>query len=107
MRCCCSHSAGASINRASPMPRGSRPSTAALTSDGARNASEIVMLTWRALQSSRIAMSSIVAVPASISDNQSRPRARMSSQPLPSRTVATSSDPSGRGRNSSASGLVR
>jgi hypothetical protein len=33
------------------------------------------MLTCRLLQSSRAAMSSIVAVPASISDSQSRPRA--------------------------------
>jgi hypothetical protein len=37
-------------------PTRSRPSTAALTSDGARNASEIVMLTWRGLQSSRTAI---------------------------------------------------
>ncbi len=39
------HSAGASRNRSTPMPRGSRPSTAALTRSGARNASEMVILT--------------------------------------------------------------
>ena len=37
------HSAGASRNAATPMPLGSRPSTAALISPGAMNASEIVM----------------------------------------------------------------
>jgi hypothetical protein len=41
---CWLHSAGASRSRSTPMPRGSRPSTAALTRSGARNASEIVML---------------------------------------------------------------
>src|SRR5213595_3844920 len=35
------HSAGASRRRVTPMPRGSRPSTAAFTRSGARNASEI------------------------------------------------------------------
>src|SRR5258708_40210423 len=42
---CRLHSAGASRNRSTPMPRGNRPSTAALTRSGARKASEIVMLT--------------------------------------------------------------
>ena len=42
---CWLHSAGASRNRSTPMPRGSRPSTAARTRSGARNASDIVMLT--------------------------------------------------------------
>lgn len=42
---CRRHSAGASRSRSTPMPRGRRPSTAALTRPGARNASEIVMLT--------------------------------------------------------------
>jgi hypothetical protein len=42
---CWLHSAGASRSRSTPMPRGSRPSTAARTRSGARNASEIVMLT--------------------------------------------------------------
>src|SRR5438034_7139314 len=37
------HSAGASRRRVTPMPRGSRPSTAAFTRSGARNASEIVI----------------------------------------------------------------
>ena len=43
------HSAGASRKFATPMPRGSRPSTAALTRPGAINAIEMVMLTWRTL----------------------------------------------------------
>jgi len=42
---CRLHSAGASRSRSTPMPRGKRPSTAALTRSGARNASEMVMLT--------------------------------------------------------------
>ena len=46
---CWLHSAGASRSRSTPMPRGKRPSTAARTRSGARNASEIVMLTWRTL----------------------------------------------------------
>jgi hypothetical protein len=54
------HAAGASNRRATPIPSGSRPSTAALTRLGARNASEIVIYTWRLLQVSRAAMPSIV-----------------------------------------------
>ena len=46
---CWLHSAGASRSRSTPMPRGNRPSTAARTRSGARNASEIVMLIWRTL----------------------------------------------------------
>jgi hypothetical protein len=46
---CSNHSAGGSRKAATPMPRGSRPSMAALTRPGAMNASEIVMLTWRTL----------------------------------------------------------
>ena len=42
---CRLHSAGASRSRSTPTPRGKRPSTAALTRSGARNASEIVILT--------------------------------------------------------------
>jgi hypothetical protein len=42
---CWLHSAGASRSRSTPMPRGKRPSTAALTRSGARNASEMVILT--------------------------------------------------------------
>jgi hypothetical protein len=41
----------------------------------ARKASEIVIWTWRLLQASRAAMASMVAVPASISASQCRPRA--------------------------------
>jgi hypothetical protein len=66
---------GASNRRATPIPCGSRPSTAALMRAGARKANEIVMLTWRVLQASRAAISSIVAVAASISDSHWRPRA--------------------------------
>jgi len=58
------------------MPRGSRPSTAALTSSGARNASEIVILTCRMLHLSRAAIcSTVVTVPVTISSSQRRPRA--------------------------------
>jgi hypothetical protein len=49
---------GASKRRATPIPRGSRPSTAALTRLGARKANDIVMLTWRVLQASRAAAAS-------------------------------------------------
>ena len=42
---CRLHSGGASRSSSTPMPRGKRPSTAARTRAGARNASEIVMLT--------------------------------------------------------------
>ena len=54
---CRLHSAGASRKRSTPMPRGSRPSTAALTRSGARKASEMVMLTWRTLHFCRVAIS--------------------------------------------------
>ena len=43
------------------MPWGSRPSIAARTRSGARNASEIVMLTLRALHPSRLAMLAALA----------------------------------------------
>src|SRR2546430_9242447 len=70
------HSAGASRRRVTPMPRGSRPSMAALTSSGARNSSEIVILTCRMLHFSRAAIcSTLVMVPATISSSQRRPRA--------------------------------
>ena len=70
------HSAGASRRRVTPMPRGSRPSTAAFTSSGARKASEIVILTCRMLHFSRAAICSTpVTVPAMISSSQRRPRA--------------------------------
>jgi hypothetical protein len=48
---------------ATPIPCGSRPSTAALTRLGERKASEIVMFTCQLLQSFRAAMASMVAVP--------------------------------------------
>src|SRR5947208_3556985 len=70
------HSAGASRRRVTPMPRGSRPSTAAFTRSGARNASEIVILTCRMLHLSRAAICSTpVTVPATISSSRRRPRA--------------------------------
>jgi hypothetical protein len=53
---CRPHSDGASRKRSTPMPRGNRPSTAALTRSGARKASEIVMLTWRTLHFCRVAI---------------------------------------------------
>jgi hypothetical protein len=43
------HCGGGSRSRSTPIPRGRRPSTAARTRSGARNASEMVMLTWRTL----------------------------------------------------------
>ena len=49
------------------MPCGSRPSIAALTRSGARKASEIVMLTLRTLQSSRVAMLAAFAVGSAMS----------------------------------------
>ena len=69
------HSAGASRRRVTPMPRGNRPSMAACTSLGARNASDIVILTCRMLHCSRAAISSTQTVPATISSSQWRPRA--------------------------------
>jgi hypothetical protein len=74
--CCRHHSTGKSVRRATPMPCGSRPSMAALTRAGARNASEIVILIFRALQRSRLAMLSAVAAGSAISSSsQRRPRA--------------------------------
>ena len=73
---CRDHSAGMSQRRATPIPRGSRPSMAALTRSGARNASEIVILTFRALQPSRFAMPSTFAFGSTLSSSsQRRPRA--------------------------------
>jgi hypothetical protein len=70
------HSAGSSQSRVTPMPCGSRPSIAALTRLGAREASDIVMLTLRTLQPSRAAMcSAFVLTSASSSLSQRRPRA--------------------------------
>ena len=73
---CRRHSAGASRSRSTPMPRGKRPSTAARTRSGARNASEIVMLTWRTLHFWRVAICLMsVTEPETISSSQRRPRA--------------------------------
>jgi hypothetical protein len=67
---------GASRRRSTPIPRGSRPSIAALTRLGAKKASEIVMLTWRTLQPSRAAMLSAFAVEFVITSlSHLRPRA--------------------------------
>ena len=74
--CCRDHSAGMSARRATPMPRGSRPAMAAFTRSGARKASEIVMLTFRMLHRSRLAMLSAFAfASARSSSSQRRPRA--------------------------------
>ena len=54
------------------MPWGSRPSMAALTRLGARNASEILMLTLRALHPSRLAMLSAVAFGLVVSSSSQR-----------------------------------
>src|SRR4051812_40875197 len=57
------------------MPRGRRPSIAAFTRSGARNASEIVLLIFRGLQRSVLAMLSVVTFgSAIISSSQRRPR---------------------------------
>jgi hypothetical protein len=58
------------------MPRGRRPSTAALTSCGERNASESVRLICRVVHRSRFAnCSASVIEPVMISSSQRRPRA--------------------------------
>jgi hypothetical protein len=51
---CWRHSVGGSRSRSTPMPRGRRPSTAALTRLGARKASEMALLTCRTLHFSRV-----------------------------------------------------
>jgi hypothetical protein len=73
---CRLHSVGESRSRSTPMPRGRRPSTAALTRLGARKASEIVMFTWRTLHFSRAQSSAIVVTrPDTTSSSHRRPRA--------------------------------
>jgi hypothetical protein len=58
------------------MPRGRRPSTAALTRLGARKASEMVILTCRVLHFSRAQSSAIVVTrPKTTSSSHRRPRA--------------------------------
>ncbi len=61
---------------AEPMPRGRRPSTAALTRFGARKESEMVMLTCRTLHLSRVQSSAtVVTRPETTSSSHRRPRA--------------------------------
>jgi hypothetical protein len=73
---CRLHSVGGSRSRSTPMPRGRRPSTAALTSLGARKASEIVILTCRTLHFSRTQISwTVVTRPETTSSSHSRPLA--------------------------------
>ena len=73
---CRLHSVGGSRSRSTPMPRGRRPSTAALTRLGARKASEMVILICRTLHFSR-AQSSVTVVtrPETTSSSHRRPRA--------------------------------
>jgi hypothetical protein len=73
---CRLHSAGGSRSRSTPMPRGRRPSTAALTRPGARKASEMVMLTCRTLHFSRMQISwTVVTRPETTSSSHWRPLA--------------------------------
>ncbi len=59
-----------------PMPRGRRPSTAALTRLGARKASEMAILTCRTLHFSRTQSSAtVVTRPETTSSSHRRPRA--------------------------------
>ena len=72
--CCRAHSMGRSQRRVMPKPCGSCPSIAALTRSGARNASDIVMLTLRTLHPARWAMLPVVAAGSSTSSlSQRRP----------------------------------
>src|ERR1700721_2442547 len=61
---CRLHSVGGSRSRSTPMPRGRRPSTAALTRLGARKAREMVILTCRTLHFSRPQSSATVVIGA-------------------------------------------
>jgi hypothetical protein len=73
---CRLHSVGGSRSRSMPMPRGRRPSTAALTRLGAKKASEMVILTCRTLHFSRAQSSAIVVTrPETTSSSHRRPRA--------------------------------
>ena len=73
---CRLHSVGGSRSRSTPMPRGRRPSIAALTRLGARKASEMVILTCRTLHFSRVQSSAIVVIrPETTSSSHRRPRA--------------------------------
>jgi hypothetical protein len=65
------------------MPRGRRPSTAALTRLGARKASEMVILTCRMLHFSRVQSSvTVVTRPETTSSNHRQPRAMACTRPL-------------------------
>ena len=67
---------GGQIGKAGHSHAAGRPSIAALTSSGARKASEIVMFTLRMLHPSRFAMLSVLAVARAMSSlSQRRPRA--------------------------------
>jgi len=69
-------SAGASRRRVTPIPRGNLPSIAARTISGARKARDMVMLTCRTLQRSRLAMLSALEFASTrSSSSQRRPRA--------------------------------
>jgi hypothetical protein len=71
---CRRHSEGGSRSRSIPMPRGRRPSTAALTRLGVRKASEMVILTCRALHFSRAQSSAMVVTrPETTSSSHRRP----------------------------------
>jgi pimeloyl-ACP methyl ester carboxylesterase len=73
---CRLHSVGGSRSRSMPMPRGRRPSTAALTRLGARKASEMVILTCRTLHFSRAQSSAtVVTRPETTSSSHRRPLA--------------------------------
>jgi hypothetical protein len=73
---CRLHSVGGSRRRSMPMPRGSRPSTAALTSLGARKANEMTILTFRTLHFSRVqSCATVVTRPETTSSSHRRPRA--------------------------------
>ena len=73
---CRLHSVGGSRSRSTPMPRGRRPSTTALTRSGARKASEMVILTCRTLHFSRAQSSAtVVTRPETTSSSHWRPRA--------------------------------
>jgi hypothetical protein len=73
---CRLHSFGRSRSRSIPMPRGRRPSTAALTRLGARKASEMVILTCRMLHFSRAQSSAtVITRPETTSSSHRRPRA--------------------------------
>jgi hypothetical protein len=73
---CRHHSVGGSRSRSTPIPRGRRPSMAALTRLGARKASEMVMLTCRTLHFSRPQSSvTLVTRPETTSSSHRRPLA--------------------------------